>query len=146
MGAMGSDPTLDELLARCRRDHHAWINGDGAPYALPDDGTILGAIGGVGPGGAETAARQRLVAAQWRRGTGSIELVNGAVHGDVAWLAFIERAIVELADDAVGVERRWDLRVTEVFRRSDGEWQRVHRHADPLVDRHRLGDIAALLE
>ena len=31
-----------------------------------------------------------------------------------AWLAFIERGVVEFAEDAVGVERRWDLRVTEV--------------------------------
>lgn len=130
---------------RCRTDHQAWINGDGAPYALPDDGTILGAVGGYFVGGDETADRQRHVASQWRCGTGSIEFLNGGVDGDLAWLAFIERSTVEFSNDADGVEHRWDLRVTEVFRRSDGIWQRVHRHADPLVDRRPVDEVAALL-
>ena len=42
-------------------------------------------------------------------------------------------------------EQRWDLRVTEFFRRANGVWQRLHRHADPLVDRHSLQEMAALL-
>jgi ketosteroid isomerase-like protein len=142
---MSSEDELSGLLERCRADHHSWINGDATAYALPDDGSIFGAVGGFSPGGAETAQRQRMVAAQWRRGTGSIEFVNGGTHGDLAWLVFIERGTVEFADEAESVEHRWDLRVTEIFRRCDGEWQRLHRHADPLVDRHRLVDVAALL-
>ena len=55
----------------------------------------------------------------------------------------IERATVELVND--DEPRRWDLRSTEVFRLVDGTWQRVHRHADPLVDRHDLADVARLL-
>jgi hypothetical protein len=27
----------------------------------------------------------------------------------------------------------WTLRVTLVFRRDDGDWRLVHRHADPLA-------------
>lgn len=136
---------LTELLGRCRRDHRAWINGDGSPYALPDDGTILGAIGAFGRGGVDTADRQRMVAAQWRSGTGTVEYLNGGVEGDLAWLTFIERASVDFIDDAAGEGRRWDLRVTEVFRRTDHGWERVHRHADPFVDRHALTDIVDLV-
>lgn len=140
------DPILSELLERCRVDHQAWINGDGAGYALPDHGTILGAVGGYGPGGAETAQRQLAVAAQWRRGTGAIEYLNGGTDGEVAWLSFVERSRVELMVDPEGAERRWDLRVTEVFHREDDGWRRVHRHADPLVDRRPLPEVARLLE
>ena len=40
---------------------------------------------------------------------------------------------------------RWDLRVTEVFERRNDAWVRVHRHADPLVDRRPLDEVLTLL-
>jgi ketosteroid isomerase-like protein len=138
------DLTLLALLEKCRGDHHAWINGDGAPYALPDDGTIMGAVGGYGGGGQETLERQITAARQWTAGEGSVEFVNGGVDGDIAWLAMIERASVNIRGQST--TRRWDLRVTEVFRRTGDRWERVHRQADPLVDRHDLLRLLALLE
>lgn len=142
---MTDHPVLAELLERCRSHHAAWINGDGSNYELPVDGTIMGAVGGYSLGGPETSARQRSVATAWRRGTGTIEFVNGGTNGDLAWLTFIERGSVEFASDPEGSTRRWDLRVTEMFRRVAGDWERVHRHADPLVDRHELNDVANLV-
>ena len=137
------DGVVGELLARCRADHLAWINGSAAGYELPGDGTILGAIGGHAFGGPETASRQTAVAEQWRSGTGEIEFLNGAATEDLAWLTFVERATVVLQS---GPDlRRWDLRVTEVFRRVGQTWERVHRHADPLVDRRPLAEVVSLL-
>ena len=137
------DGVLGELLARCRQDHLAWINGDASGYALPEHGTILGGVGGYSYGGADTAARQTAVAAQWRAGSGEVEFLNGAVTDELAWLSFIERATVRFGDDPA--EKRWDLRVTEVFQRDSGGWNRVHRHADPLVDRRSVAEAASLL-
>lgn len=68
---MTNDAILLQLLDECRRDHDAWINGDGSRYGFPDDGTILGAVGGHSRSGAETSQRQNAVAAQWRRGRSS---------------------------------------------------------------------------
>lgn len=110
---------------------------------FPEDGTIMGAVGGVSFGGPETAARQTAVASQWKSGTGDIEYVNGGVTCDLAWLAMIERASVVLDPD-IG-EERWDLRVTEIFRKTADGWQRVHRHADPLLDRRSPAQAAVLL-
>lgn len=138
------DATLEELLQRCRADHAAWINGDGRPYELPADGSILGAVGGVGRGGPETLARQVAVAEQWLHGDGQVELVNGGVDHDLAWLVMIERASVRIAGESE--DRRWDLRVTEVFRREPDGWVRVHRHADPLVERRTLPDLLRVLD
>lgn len=137
------DGVLGELLARCRADHLAWINGDAAGYALPADGTIFGGVGGYGFGGPETAAGQAAVAAQWRSGSGNIEFLNGGATGALAWLCFIERAVVVFEGDPA--ERRWELRVTEVFRHNGDAWDRVHRHADPLIDRRSLPEVASLL-
>jgi len=37
------------------------------------------------------------------------------------------------------------LRVTHVYRRVDGDWLLVHRHADPLVSSVSPGELSALL-
>lgn len=142
----GRRDVLGQLKDRCRRDHDAWINGDAAGYVLPEDGTIMGAVGGFSRGGEATADRQRAVAAQWRTGTGSIDFLNEGLSGDMAWLVFMERATVVFAGDPPGAEHRWDLRVTEIFRRVGDGWERVHRQADPLVDFRPLAEVAALLE
>ena len=141
--ATGQD-VLDELLARIERDHVAWINGDSSGYEFQDEtSTILGAFGGVGIGASMATAGQRRVVTMFEAGTGSVELLNGGVSGDVAWLTMVERAMVTFAGRTEPV--RWDLRVTEVFERRDGTWVRVHRHADPLVDRHPLDVVLTLL-
>jgi hypothetical protein len=137
------DAALTSLVDQARRDHTRWINGDAGGYTLPEDGTILGAVGGYAVGGADTAQRQGFVASHWLRGTGEIEFVNGGSSPDIAWITFIERSRVVFRD--ADSERRWDLRVTEVFRRRGNMWERVHRHADPLVDRRSVSAAADLL-
>lgn len=52
-----------------------------------------------------TTERQLAVAGQWKRGDGDIEFINGAVDGDTAWLAMIERAHV-VFDDELGDQRK----------------------------------------
>lgn len=138
-----SNEVLTTLLDQAATDHTRWIRGDATGYALPDDGTILGAVGGWARGGSETSERQASVAAHWSRGTGHLEFLNGGTSGDVAWLTFIERSHVVFRGEQR--ERRWDLRVTEIFRRNGTSWQRVHRHADPLVDRRPVTAAADLL-
>lgn len=71
--------------------------------------------------------------------------MNGGVAGELAWLAMIERSMVRFVDDPPEVERRWDLRVTEIFKRNGDSWERVHRHADPFVNRRTVAEAARLL-
>lgn len=55
-----------------------------------------------------------------------IELLAAGVSGDLAYTA--HREITATVVD--GVPRDYVLRVTQVYRREDGEWKVVHRHGD----------------
>jgi len=103
----------------------------------------MGAFGGCGVGAAMATPGQRRAVQQFESGTGTVELVQGGVAGDTGWIVVIERSLVTFAGRSEPV--RWDLRVTEIFEQRDGDWARVHRHADPLVDRHPLETILPLL-
>jgi ketosteroid isomerase-like protein len=52
------------------------------------------------------------------------------VVGDVAYTAGLERTTASVD----GEVRSYTLRVTQVYRREDGRWQVVHRHADTVAD------------
>ena len=135
---------IDDLVERTPADHLAWINGDSSGYEFDDEtSTILGAFGGAGVGASVATPGQRRAVSMFESGTGTVELLHGGVSGEVAWLVAIERALVKFRDH--DQPRRWDLRVTEVFERRDDVWVRVHRQADPMVDRHRLDEVLALL-
>jgi ketosteroid isomerase-like protein len=65
----------------------------------------------------------------FRSGQADLEVVHAFASGDLAVLVAIERQ----AGDVGGLQQDWSLRVTQVFRREDGEWRLAHRHADALV-------------
>ena len=56
------------------------------------------------------------------------DVVAAGLSGDLAYVVGYERAAASIAGCA---EENLTLRVTQVYRREDGEWKRVHRHADP---------------
>jgi ketosteroid isomerase-like protein len=55
------------------------------------------------------------------------------VSGDLAYTVTIERS--EARVSGAGSVAPMALRVTHVFRKEDGVWKLVHRHADPLMDK-----------
>ena len=59
------------------------------------------------------------------------EVIAAGVSGDLAYIAGVEHTTAAVGDDA---PEAYALRVTTVFRREDGEWKVIHRHADPVPD------------
>jgi hypothetical protein len=132
------------LLVDTRRRQQRWIDGvEGDIKELQHpEMTICGPFGGparlIGDMVAQAAAR-----APFQGGTGEVELVRVIESGDLVVLILLERSMVQFA----GREEPhpWDLRVTEVYQREGGRWQRLHRHADPLTLRRDLDATLALL-
>ena len=58
------------------------------------------------------------------------EIVAAEVVGEMAFTAGYERTQVSIN----GEPRRYVLRVTQVYRREDGEWKVAHRHADTVPE------------
>jgi ketosteroid isomerase-like protein len=72
----------------------------------------------------------RFIASRWSDCTDQrVELLAAGVSGDLAYTVELEHTSVSL--DGVPVEP-YTLRVTQVYRREDGEWKVVHRRGDPI--------------
>lgn len=138
--------SLVKALDEGRQD---WINGelgssgDGS-LAQHEDMTLFAPFGGeVVRGLGDLKPRQARAVSQFRGGTGTSELVKAIVAGDVVTLVLTERSDVTF--EGRDSPHPWVLRVTEVFQRQGTQWARLHRHADPLIQRRTLDDTLALL-
>jgi ketosteroid isomerase-like protein len=115
-----------------------FVNGDATVWKQHvsgrDDATIMGGFGGY-ERGKEVAPRYDWAAAQFRPSGAvlSVERLASAVSGDLAYTVTIERSRALVAGQTAPAPMA--LRVTHVFRKEDGQWKLLHRHADHLVER-----------
>jgi ketosteroid isomerase-like protein len=58
------------------------------------------------------------------------EVASADVVGDIAYTAGYERTEASINDEP----RRYVLRVTQIYRRENGEWRVAHRHGDAASD------------
>lgn len=118
-----------------------FINGDPSLWkqhtSHHDDVTILGGFGGYGEKGWDAVgARYDWASSQYQSGgaTMQVEYINIEVSGDFAYTVAIERQTGSRVGEQQSPTPR-NLRVTQIFRREDGAWKLLHRHADPLIER-----------
>lgn len=136
-----ADASFRAFLPDWEKAQSRFINGDPALWkqhtSHRDDVTILGGFGGLGEKGwAAVGARYDWASSQYKDGgaTMKVEYLGIVVSGDLAFTVGIERQDGARVGDQQNPSRR-ALRVTQVFRREDGAWKLLHRHADPLVDK-----------
>jgi ketosteroid isomerase-like protein len=109
---------------------------------LSDDFTLMQPFGGPTSHGFDTSPEHlAALASKFRNGDAMLELEASYATEDMVVLAYVERQRGEVHGLP---DQDWSLRVTQVFRREEGEWRLVHRHADPLVRRQSLAHTAAI--
>lgn len=137
--AFAGDPSLRSFMPRFEAGISRFINGDPSLWkqnaSRRDDATIMGAWGAYEQGWSEVGPRYDWAAARLKESGArvNVEYLASGVSGDLAFTVAIERSEVRLVDQDKASPMV--LRVTHIFRKEDGVWKLLHRHADPLVSK-----------
>ncbi|HJT36967.1 MAG TPA: nuclear transport factor 2 family protein [Actinomycetota bacterium] len=124
---------LATMLPRFIEVEDAFHGGDAGPrkamWSHEDPVTLFGAAY-MGSGWAELGPIFDRLATEFSNFSASeVEVVAADAKGDLAYLVAIEHTTASIRG---GEPKPYQLRVTTIFRREDGEWKPVHRHADPV--------------
>ena len=125
-----TDAFLAEMIPRQRAADAAIHNGDVAPrialWSQDDPVTLFGARLS-GTGWAEVEPMFHSVALWFTHADSfDLEIIAAGASGDLAYTVGYEHTSATVE----GTPRQYTLRVTHVYRREDGKWRIVHRHAD----------------
>ena len=135
---MTANEPLSAVLERYKVAMGALRHGDPAPYAScwarTNEVTLYGAWSPVDKGWKTIADTLSRVGSRFTGGTGRVELTQIAESGDLAYTVGFEWDRVSVDGGPI---RERVLRVTQVYRRIDGQWHVVHRHADALPEDQR---------
>jgi ketosteroid isomerase-like protein len=139
-----ADDFLRETMPRLIDAEAALHRGDVEPrlrmWSRTDPVTVFGAWSSDG-GWPDVSALFRSLATRFSDSTSyDIEMIAAGASGDLAYTVAYEHNTVSVD----GESRTYTLRVTQVYRREDGEWKVAHRHGDELAaDQKRLPSMLA---
>jgi ketosteroid isomerase-like protein len=133
------DQGLAAVIEKVRLALAAMGSGDPQPYmdlwANRDDVTLFGAWGPIEKGHQQLMDTFGWVGSRFSEGALVPEDVVTHVSGDLAYTVGFERGDVRVDG---GPLIPMTIRVTHLYRRIDGEWRLVHRHADfPPADQRQ---------
>ena len=131
-----STADLGQFIERYHRALDAFVQGNPGPvkqlFSRRDDVTLANPLGPPVRGWSQVEQATDHAASLVREGTlASVESISEFEAADFAYNVEIERARIK-----AGASDRFaelSLRVTTIYRREDGEWRIVHRHADPIT-------------
>jgi ketosteroid isomerase-like protein len=115
----------------------AYVQGDAKPLshivALALPATFFAPTGGSTQGAEDVASRYEKDAKAFEQGSNfDFEIFQMAASNEVAYWAGLMRGKARMRGKPEAIPMT--LRVTEIFRRENGSWKMVHRHADPLTE------------
>jgi NAD(P)H-dependent FMN reductase/ketosteroid isomerase-like protein len=126
---------FDAFMAQREQIAAAYSSGDPKPLdAIAATGgkvTFFPPSGGVVSGARAVTAKYDADAKAFAPGTKNrLEVLDAGAESDLGFWTGLQHFDGKFR----GQPAKMKLRVTEVFRRTDGEWKLVHRHADPAGD------------
>ena len=133
-----AEQSFEEFLEQQRRRVAvAFVNGDPGPLreisATSDPATFFGPGGNIEHGSAQVLAGNEKAARQFQPGgTTELQVFHSGRDGALGYWVGVQQALVHLEGNPKPVPM--SLRVTEIFRREDGGWKLMHRHADALAE------------
>jgi len=142
----GTEEFLQAVLPRLKEEGKAMHNGNPRPrltlWSRNDPVTLFGALQ-IKSGWDEVGPVFEWVAGRFS-GCESFELevIGADSSGDLGYVVGVERTTASVSG---APPQAYELRVTTIFRRENGDWKAVHRHADPVPDNVSAGDQLARL-
>jgi ketosteroid isomerase-like protein len=127
-------PTLEAAVAQSHRALTAILNGDPKGYealfADREDITLGNPFGPFASGRAAVVKTLAGAAAKYREGSASVNLVAKYADDKLACVVEVENDRAKVGTSDVFAE--FHVRVTSLYEKIGGDWQLVHRHADPI--------------
>jgi ketosteroid isomerase-like protein len=133
----GIDPNVRPFVSQVEAATNRFINGDVTLWnqiaSHQQDATIMGAWGGYEKGWNEVGPRYGWASSRLKESGAkvTVEYLSSVVSGDLAYTVAIERSETFRVDQDKPTPLA--LRVTHIFRKENGAWKLLHRHADPLM-------------
>lgn len=127
-----TDAAFTEFMNRCHDALAQQTKGHSEPFLAlwshTHDATVMAAVGGYHIGFDNVSNLLSEVSKSLSFDTWEVETVASHVDGDFAYTVEVER----MTRSVEGKTEEMAVRATQVYRRSDGEWQVLHRHGDVL--------------
>lgn len=140
LSASTGDSEFRAFLRQWEEAQSRFLTGDPALWkqnaSQREDATILGGFGGYEKGWAQVGPRYDWASAQYK-GSGAktkVEYISTTVSAELAFTVAIERQ-EEVRLGGQGSPTQRALRATQIFRKEDGAWKLLHRHADPFTEK-----------
>jgi ketosteroid isomerase-like protein len=123
---------LGTAMPRFEEAEISMLNGDAGPrkamWSHKDPVTVFGAASSVSSWSEIEPIFDKLAANFSNYSDYHNDILSAGASGDLAFVVALEHTTASIAGSP---QEPFVLRVTTIFRREDGEWKVVHRHADP---------------